>query len=145
MNGSNGFRIDGADFSQVQTVGRAGDINGDGLDDLIIGGSKATGAGGLEAGVSFVVFGTDADPVATIDLGALERTIAVSRCRASPPVITVVFRSPARAISTATGSMISSSVPTMLTLTALARGQLIFGHAKANFRRPSISTKRWMG
>ncbi len=71
LSGSDGFLLEGADLSQVQKIGRAGDVNGDGLNDLIIGGSKATAAGRIEAGMSFVVFGTDTAPVAPINLGTL--------------------------------------------------------------------------
>ena len=49
FNGSNGFRLDGGGIS----VSSAGDINGDGFADLIIGTLFANG----RAGVSYVVFG----------------------------------------------------------------------------------------
>jgi hypothetical protein len=71
LNGSNGFRLDGAaagDYSGF-SVGAAGDINGDGVDDLTIG---APYAGFRYTGASYVVFGsTDAFP-ASVDLSALD-------------------------------------------------------------------------
>ncbi|WP_392531979.1 Ig-like domain-containing protein [Nostoc sp. C117] len=56
LNGSNGFAINGinANDSNGTSVSNAGDINGDGIDDLIIG---APGAA-LGAGQSYVVFGS---------------------------------------------------------------------------------------
>ncbi len=71
LDGFNGFRIDGANLYQVRTVGLAGDINGDGLGDLILGGEYAAAGAHAEGGLSFVVFGTAAKPQAPIDLGAL--------------------------------------------------------------------------
>jgi Ca2+-binding RTX toxin-like protein len=59
LNGSNGFVINGItayDFSGV-SVSSAGDINGDGIDDLIIGASAADPNGNTFAGASYVVFG----------------------------------------------------------------------------------------
>src|SRR5262249_35834036 len=58
LNGSNGFQINGEaawDFSG-SSVSSAGDFNGDGFDDLIIGSSSAD-PNGLESGASYVVFG----------------------------------------------------------------------------------------
>ncbi|MGB3789350.1 MAG: hypothetical protein WA949_15170, partial [Phormidesmis sp.] len=58
LDGSNGFVLNGIDefdFSGVSVSG-AGDINGDGIDDLIIGASGAD-PNGLSSGESYVVFG----------------------------------------------------------------------------------------
>jgi hypothetical protein len=55
LNGTNGFRLSGvavADFSGV-AVSEAGDVNGDGVADLLIG----AGGGVLFYGASYVVFG----------------------------------------------------------------------------------------
>ena len=60
LNGENGFAINGlkaGDFSGA--VSNAGDVNGDGLDDLIIGAFGADPNGRNNAGTSYVVFGTE--------------------------------------------------------------------------------------
>ena len=78
LDGSNGFvlhasprSIDGigADF-----VSGAGDVNGDGLDDLIVGAPYFGANDNQEAGASYVVFGRAGDSAfgASLDLTALE-------------------------------------------------------------------------
>ncbi|MGB3517820.1 MAG: integrin alpha, partial [Elainellaceae cyanobacterium] len=57
LDGSNGFRLDGAEGDFFgRSVSGAGDINGDGIDDLIIGASSAD-SNGSRSGSSYVVFG----------------------------------------------------------------------------------------
>ena len=67
LNGSNGFRLDGAAAgdSAGQSVSNAGDVNGDGIDDLIIGAS-GTDSSGSNAGSSYVVFGRSAAGFASV-------------------------------------------------------------------------------
>ena len=58
LNGSTGFRLDGIDADDYSgwSVSSAGDVNGDGFDDLIIG-AYCGDAGGSNSGESYVVFG----------------------------------------------------------------------------------------
>ncbi|MEH2069230.1 MAG: hypothetical protein V7K47_13890 [Nostoc sp.] len=59
LDGSNGFVINGiaAGDNSGNSVSNAGDINGDGIDDLIIGAYTASPNGNSRAGQSYVVFG----------------------------------------------------------------------------------------
>ncbi len=64
--GAGGFVMNGVDPSDYSgaRVSGAGDVNGDGLDDVIIGASFADPAGNSVAGESYVVFGkADGTPV----------------------------------------------------------------------------------
>src|SRR4028118_1235155 len=73
LNGSNGFAINGiavGDYSG-SSVSSAGDVNGDGIDDLIIGARTASPNGISEAGQSYVVFGSNSGFVAGLDLSEL--------------------------------------------------------------------------
>jgi hypothetical protein len=77
LDGSNGFVVSG---SNTYSVSSAGDINGDGIDDLIIGEGNA-----YAAGQSYVVFGgTDLGPQPSTAITALGSTITI------PPLVSLV-------------------------------------------------------
>lgn len=70
LDGSNGFVFNGinpGDFAGVDVSG-AGDFNGDGTDDLIIGAPGASPNGNLTAGQAFVVYGIPVETCGVIDL-----------------------------------------------------------------------------
>ncbi|MEM1278444.1 MAG: Ig-like domain-containing protein [Cyanobacteria bacterium P01_H01_bin.152] len=73
LNGRNGFAINGIDSrdSSGRSVSSAGDINGDGIDDLIIGGPYADPNGARSAGESYVVFGRRQNSDASFNLSDL--------------------------------------------------------------------------
>ena len=76
LNGTNGFRLDGIDAGDQSgmSVSSAGDVNGDGFDDLIIGASDADPGGDSYAGESYVVSGKSSGFTAAVDLSMLNGT-----------------------------------------------------------------------
>ncbi len=74
LDGSNGFKLigDAAGDLFAAAVSTAGDVNGDGVDDIVIGASDATGAGGAYGGSAYVVFGSTSGFSASIDVTALD-------------------------------------------------------------------------
>jgi hypothetical protein len=75
LDGTTGFRLDGASQENLAgfAVSAAGDVNGDGVDDLLIG-AFGTDRNGIDSGSSYVVFGrtTGFDP--TLALSSLDGT-----------------------------------------------------------------------
>ena len=73
LDGSNGFALNGIDVGDLlgYSVSGAGDINGDGFDDLIVGANGAD-PNGTYSGQSYVVFGTDAGFDTSLDLSSLD-------------------------------------------------------------------------
>ncbi len=72
LDGNNGFRLDGAaagDFF-CGAVSNAGDVNGDGFDDVFVGARRAD-PNGFFSGSSYVIFGKPAGFDATLDLSSL--------------------------------------------------------------------------
>src|SRR5262249_18508101 len=70
LNGSNGFNLEGLaspDYTGF-SVSSAGDVNGDGIDDIIIG---APNAGSKYYGAAYVLFGHAGGFGATVDLAHL--------------------------------------------------------------------------
>lgn len=73
LDGTNGFVLSGATGQNTgYAVGGRGDVNGDGIDDIVVGAPGPEGA--FAAGTSYVVFGRDTSFSANIDLTALEDT-----------------------------------------------------------------------
>lgn len=76
LDGTNGFVINGMsqDDESGAAVSGAGDLNGDGFDDLLIGARYASPGGAAQAGASYIVFGTDVAFNATLELSGLDGT-----------------------------------------------------------------------
>ena len=73
LDGGNGFKLIGAADGDLagSSVSAAGDVNGDGIADLLIGAYLAD-AGGYNRGAAYVVFGSDDGFGASIELSALD-------------------------------------------------------------------------
>ena len=73
LDGSNGFIIDGIRTGDQSgwSVSRAGDVNGDGFDDLIIGAPAADPNGHSGAGQSYVVYGQETFSQGVMNLESL--------------------------------------------------------------------------
>jgi len=76
LDGTNGFVINGGDSSDRsgESVSGAGDVNGDGVDDLIIGAHGVDPNGNSQAGASYVVFGSNSGFSSSLDLSTLDGT-----------------------------------------------------------------------
>ena len=76
LDGSNGFALNGVGLNIFENTGlsvsAAGDVNRDGIDDVIIGAPSTPIANLSTAGESFVVFGTDQGFPALLELSALD-------------------------------------------------------------------------
>ena len=76
LDGSNGFILNGIDANDAsgRSVSSAGDVNGDGYDDLIIGAFEADPNGDSEAGETYIVYGGASAPGTdgVLDLSALD-------------------------------------------------------------------------
>ena len=76
LNGTNGFTLTGIaarDNSGI-SVSSAGDVNGDGYDDLIIGANRADPNGNDNAGETYVIYGGASAPGGVLDLSSLNGT-----------------------------------------------------------------------
>lgn len=73
---TDGFVIVGSDLGDTAgfAIAGAGDINGDGLQDLLIGAYKGENNGGVDTGEVYVIFGQAGSTRANINLGALAAT-----------------------------------------------------------------------
>lgn len=75
LTGANGFAVNGIkQFDAAgSSVSRVGDINDDGIDDLILGAIGADPGGRVSAGSSFIIFGGRDLLALSLDVGTMER------------------------------------------------------------------------
>lgn len=72
LNGTNGFRLSGAAATNYAgfSLSSAGDVNGDGFDDIIVGAIRSSQGASL-GGSAYVVFGHSGAFASTLNLGSL--------------------------------------------------------------------------
>ena len=73
INSNNGFVINGIDGNSSGTAS-SGDINGDGIPDLVIGADGGTTSGGTNAGKTYVIFGQQGGFTGSVNVPELNGT-----------------------------------------------------------------------
>ncbi|MFN9090137.1 MAG: hypothetical protein ACK5V0_01160 [Alphaproteobacteria bacterium] len=75
LDGTDGFRVNASGFKERfgNSVASAGDVNGDGFDDLIVG-APWTDTNGNYSGAAYVIFGRSGGFGATLDVSTLDGT-----------------------------------------------------------------------
>jgi hypothetical protein len=74
LDGENGFQLLGGwegDLAGFSAVSAAGDVNGDGIDDIVVG-AFVVGVNGIDPGAAYVVFGSAGGFGASLELAALD-------------------------------------------------------------------------
>ena len=106
LDGSNGFKLSGvaAGDQSGRSVASAGDVNGDGFADLIVGAYGGRPARRRTPGASYVVFGKASGFAANLDLSRLDGSQRLQAQRRGGGRPAAASRSPRRATSTATAS-----------------------------------------
>ena len=76
LDGTNGFKVQGVaeDDSAGRSVAGAGDVNGDGIDDIIIGADSADVNENAGAGKAYVIYGQDTPSAPALALSSLDGT-----------------------------------------------------------------------
>lgn len=75
LNGQSGFVVNGGDTNYEgsgYSVASAGDINGDGIDDIVIGATAAKNLNGIQTGASYIIFGKNSGYPSSIDVNSLD-------------------------------------------------------------------------
>ncbi len=74
LNGNNGFRIDGIESNSSLGIvaGSAGDLNNDGINDLILSASQTDPNSLTNAGETYVIFGSSAGFPVNFELSTLD-------------------------------------------------------------------------
>ncbi len=70
LDGTNGFVVNGGDTDfegSGYSIGTAGDVNGDGISDIIIGATAAKNSSGVQTGASYIIFGSNNNFPSSID------------------------------------------------------------------------------
>ncbi|MEA3274761.1 MAG: hypothetical protein U9Q81_05600 [Pseudomonadota bacterium] len=86
LDGTNGFVLKGIDAFDISgwSVSGAGDVNGDGLADIVIGAREADPDGTDSAGESYVVFGATCDVDGNGSIGIADVVEFARQCRDDP-------------------------------------------------------------
>lgn len=76
LNGTDGFIVQGADANAGlgSALSRAGDVNGDGIDDIIIAAPRTDVSGDADIGAAYVIFGSTMGFDANFNLNSLDGT-----------------------------------------------------------------------
>ena len=86
LDGRNGLRLSGVNALDLagNSVAQAGDVNGDGFDDLIVGANGVDIAGGFNGGAGYVMFGRASGFAAISSLAGLDGVNGFKLVGASP-------------------------------------------------------------